>query len=137
MSIEGRPPAQVRRFGTCRPVLRPSGPSMWYGTLSKSQFSPLTSSAGLVTMCSGSTAGIDRQRCVVLIKATGTDYDCMRSVDMVVTNLEGRKLKGQWNPSVDLPGHFCIYKHCQKVGARMRGLCSRDVRLESGDVACF
>ena len=35
---------------------------------------------------------------------------------MVVTDLEGRKLKGKWNPSVDLPHHLYIYKHCPEVG---------------------
>jgi L-ribulose-5-phosphate 4-epimerase len=88
-------------------------------------------------MYSGSTSGIDRQRGVVLIKASGMDYDCMWSEDMVVTDLEGRNPKGKWNPSGDLPGHSCIYKHCQEVGVKMRSLCPRDVRPESGDVAYF
>jgi L-ribulose-5-phosphate 4-epimerase len=44
------------------------------------------------------------------------DYDCMRPADMVVADLEGRKLEGKWNPSVDLPDHLYIYKHCPEVG---------------------
>jgi L-ribulose-5-phosphate 4-epimerase len=35
---------------------------------------------------------------------------------MVATDLEGRKLKGAWNPSVDLPDHLYIYKHCPHIG---------------------
>jgi L-ribulose-5-phosphate 4-epimerase len=40
----------------------------------------------------------------------------MRAQDMVLTDLEGRKLKGKWNPSVDLPDHLYIYKHCPQIG---------------------
>jgi len=72
--------------------------------------------AGLVTMHSGNASGIDRDRGVVLIKPSGMDYDRMRSQDMVLTDLEGRKLKGKWNPSVDLPDHLYIYKHCPQIG---------------------
>lgn len=72
--------------------------------------------AGLVTMHSGNASGIDRDRGVVLIKPSGMDYDRMRPQDMVLTDLDGRKLKGKWNPSVDLPDHLYIYKHCPQVG---------------------
>jgi len=71
---------------------------------------------GLVTMHSGNASGIDRKRGLVMIKPSGMDYDRMRRADMVVTNLEGRKLKGKWNPSVDQPDHLYIYQHCPEVG---------------------
>jgi L-ribulose-5-phosphate 4-epimerase len=71
---------------------------------------------GLVTMHSGNASGIDRKRGIVMIKPSGMDYDQMQPADMVVTDLEGRKLKGKWNPSVDLPEHLYIYKHCPEVG---------------------
>ena len=71
---------------------------------------------GLVTMHSGNASGIDRQRGIVIIKPSGMDYDRMRPADMVVTDLEGRKRRGKWNPSVDLPDHLYIYKHCPEVG---------------------
>ena len=67
-------------------------------------------------MHSGNASGIDRDRGVVLIKPSGMDYDRMRAQDMVLTDLEGRKLKGKWNPSVDLPDHLYIYKHCPQIG---------------------
>ena len=72
--------------------------------------------AELVTMHSGNASGIDRERGVVLIKPSGMDYDGMRPQDMVLTDLEGRKLKGKWNPSVDLPDHLYIYTHCPEIG---------------------
>ena len=71
---------------------------------------------GLVTMHSGNASGIDRKRGLVMIKPSGMDYDRMKPADMVVTDLEGRKLRGKWNPSVDLPDHLYIYKHCPEVG---------------------
>jgi L-ribulose-5-phosphate 4-epimerase len=71
---------------------------------------------GLVTMHSGNASGIDRKRGVVLIKPSGMDYHRMKPADMVMTDLEGKKIRGKWNPSVDLPDHLYIYKHCPEVG---------------------
>ena len=72
--------------------------------------------AGLVTMHAGDASGVDRKRGRVLIKPSGMDYDRMRPADMVVTDLEGRKVKGKWKPSVDLPHHLYLYKHCPEMG---------------------
>jgi len=72
--------------------------------------------AGLVTMHAGNASGIDCKRGLVLIKPSGMDYDRLRPVDMVVTDLEGRKMKGKWKPSVDLPHHLYLYKHCPEMG---------------------
>jgi L-ribulose-5-phosphate 4-epimerase len=71
---------------------------------------------GLVTMHSGNASGIDRKRGLVIIKPSGMDYDKMRPADMVVTDLEGRKLRGRWKPSVDLPDHLYIYRHRPDIG---------------------
>ena len=72
--------------------------------------------AGLVTMHAGNASGIDRKRGRVLIKPSGMDYDKMRPADMVVTDLEGRKVQGKWKPSVDLPHHLYLYRHCLEMG---------------------
>jgi L-ribulose-5-phosphate 4-epimerase len=72
--------------------------------------------AGLVTMHSGNASGIDRKRGLVLIKPSGMDYEALRPLDLVVTDLEGRKVKGQWKPSVDLPHHLYIYRHRLEIG---------------------
>jgi L-ribulose-5-phosphate 4-epimerase len=71
---------------------------------------------GLVTMHSGNASGIDRQRGLVVIKPSGMDYEKLRPADMAVTDLEGRKVKGRWKPSVDLPHHLYIYKHRADIG---------------------
>ena len=72
--------------------------------------------AGLVTMHSGNASGIDRRRGLVIIKPSGMDYDKLRPADMVATDLEGRKVKGKWKASVDLPHHVYIYKHRPEIG---------------------
>jgi L-ribulose-5-phosphate 4-epimerase len=72
--------------------------------------------AGLVTMHSGNASGIDRKRGLVVIKPSGMDYDKMRPADMVVTDLEGRKVRGKWKPSVDLHDHLYIYKRRSDIG---------------------
>jgi len=72
--------------------------------------------AGLVTMHSGNASGIDRQRGMVIIKPSGVDYAKMRPTDMVVTDLDGRQVKGRWKPSVDLPHHLYMYKKRADIG---------------------
>ena len=72
--------------------------------------------AGLVTMHSGNASGVDRKRGLVVIKPSGMDYDKLRPQDLVVTDLEGRKVSGKWNPSVDLPHHLYLYNHCPEIG---------------------
>src|SRR5690348_13730947 len=72
--------------------------------------------AGLVTMHSGNASGIDRERGRVLIKPSGMDYEKLRPSDLPITDLDGRKLRGRWKPSVDLPHHLYIYKHRPDVG---------------------
>ncbi len=72
--------------------------------------------AGLVTMHAGNASGVDRKQGLVVIKPSGMDYDNLRPEDMVVTDLEGRKVSGRWNPSVDLPHHLYLYNHCPEIG---------------------
>src|SRR5579859_835349 len=72
--------------------------------------------AGLVTMHSGNASGIDRKRGLVLIKPSGMDYDKMKPADFVTVDLDGKKVRGKWKPSVDLPHHLYIYKHRPDVG---------------------
>jgi L-ribulose-5-phosphate 4-epimerase len=72
--------------------------------------------AGLVTMHAGNASGIDRQRGLVIIKPSGMDYDKLRPADMVVVDLAGRKVKGKWKASVDLPHHLYLYQHRPEIG---------------------
>ena len=72
--------------------------------------------AGLVALTWGNASGADRKAGVMAIKPSGVDYDKMRPADMVVTDLDGRKVKGRWKPSVDLPHHLYMYKKRPDIG---------------------
>lgn len=72
--------------------------------------------AGLVTMHSGNASGIDREAGLVLIKPSGMDYLRLRPSDMVATDLDGNSRRGKWKPSVDLPHHLYLYRHCPEIG---------------------
>jgi L-ribulose-5-phosphate 4-epimerase len=72
--------------------------------------------AGLVIMHSGNASGIDRKRGLVFIKPSGMEYEKLHPADIVVTDLEGRKVKGKWRPSVDLPHHLYLYQHRSDIG---------------------
>jgi L-ribulose-5-phosphate 4-epimerase len=71
---------------------------------------------GLATAHAGNASGCDRKRGLVLIKPSGVDYDSLRPADLVVTDLEGLKVKGRYKPSVDLPHHLYLYRHCPDIG---------------------
>ncbi|HZT73122.1 MAG TPA: class II aldolase/adducin family protein [Terriglobales bacterium] len=72
--------------------------------------------AGLVTMHSGNASGIDRSRGLVAIKPSGMDYDRLRPEDLAIVDLDGRRVAGRWKPSVDLPHHLYLYRHCPDLG---------------------
>lgn len=76
---------------------------------------------GLVTMHSGNASGIDRNRGVVLIKPSGVDYEKLTPSMLVVVDLEGKTVVtgaagDQLKPSVDLPHHLYLYRHCSDIG---------------------
>src|ERR1035437_6672706 len=77
--------------------------------------------AGLVTMHSGNASGLDETRCFVVIKPSGVDYEKLTPKMLVVTDLEGHKVQtgqpgDELNPSVDLPHHLYLYRHCPDTG---------------------
>src|SRR5579872_7244326 len=72
---------------------------------------------GLVTMHSGNASGIERERGWVVIKPSGVDYEKLTPEMLVVTNLAGEKIAtgcpgDRLKPSVDLPHHLYLYRHC-------------------------
>lgn len=65
---------------------------------------------GLVVYTWGNVSGIDRDRGLVVIKPSGVSYDALRPEDMVVLDLNGKKLEGSLNPSSDTPTHLALYR---------------------------
>ena len=60
---------------------------------------------GLVVFTWGNVSGIDREKGLFVIKPSGVPYEKLRAEDMVVVDLEGKKVEGALNPSSDTPTH--------------------------------
>lgn len=71
---------------------------------------------GLITLTWGNVSGIDRKRGLVVIKPSGIDYQSMTEEDMVVVDLEGNRIEGEWNPSSDTPTHLELYRRFPDIG---------------------
>ena len=71
---------------------------------------------GLITLTWGNVSQIDRESGMVVIKPSGISYDIMTPDDMVVVDMDGNIVEGQWNPSSDLPTHLEIYRVFSEVG---------------------
>lgn len=71
---------------------------------------------GLVTYTWGNVSGIDREKGLFVIKPSGVEYENLKPEDMVVVDLEGKKVEGEYNPSVDTPTHLALYRAWPEVG---------------------
>ena len=64
----------------------------------------------LVTFTWGNVSGIDSDKNLLVIKPSGVDYDQLSPDKMVVVDLDGNTVEGDWNPSSDTPTHCVLYK---------------------------
>ena len=64
---------------------------------------------GLVTFTWGNASELDQKRGIFAIKPSGVDYDKLRPEDMVLIDLEGKKVEGRYNPSSDTQTHLELY----------------------------
>ncbi len=71
---------------------------------------------GLVTFTWGNVSEIDRESGLFAIKPSGVEYDKLSWEDMVIVDLEGRKVEGRYNPSSDTATHVELYKAFTQVG---------------------
>ena len=67
--------------------------------------------AGLVTWTSGNVSGRDAATGLVVIKPSGVRYENLSPQAMVVLDLDGRVVEGDYRPSVDAPTHLYVYRH--------------------------
>ena len=70
----------------------------------------------LVTFTWGNVSGIDREKGLFVIKPSGVDYDKLTPDSMVVVNLEGEVVEGDYSPSSDTPTHVVLYNRFQEIG---------------------
>jgi len=71
---------------------------------------------GLVTFTWGNVSEIDRESGIFAIKPSGVDYDKLTPDDMVLVDLEGKKVEGKYNPSSDTATHVELYKAYEEIG---------------------
>ena len=71
---------------------------------------------GLVTFTWGNVSAIDREKGLFVIKPSGVDYDRLTPEDMVVMDLNGKKVEGRYNPSSDTATHLELYKAFPEIG---------------------
>lgn len=63
----------------------------------------------LVTFTWGNVSGIDRKKGLIVIKPSGVEYEHLTPEDMVIIDLNGRKVEGRLNPSSDAATHIELY----------------------------
>ena len=70
----------------------------------------------LVTFTWGNVSGIDRESGFFVIKPSGVDYEELTPDSMVVVDLDGKVVEGQYRPSSDTATHVELYKAFPKIG---------------------
>ncbi|KFX04355.1 ribulose 5-phosphate epimerase [Pectobacterium betavasculorum] len=71
---------------------------------------------GLVTYTWGNVSAIDRDRQIIVIKPSGVAYDEMQADDMVVVDMQGKVVEGQYRPSSDTGTHLALYQRYPQIG---------------------
>ena len=71
---------------------------------------------GLVTFTWGNVSGIDREKSLMVIKPSGVAYEEMKPEDMVVVDMDGNVVEGEYRPSSDTATHLELYKAFPKIG---------------------
>lgn len=71
---------------------------------------------GLVTFTWGNVSGIDREKGLFVIKPSGVDYNKLKPENMVVVDLNGNKVEGEYNPSSDTETHVVLYNRFKDIG---------------------
>ncbi len=64
---------------------------------------------GLINLTFGNASAIDRLKGVFAIKPSGVGYESLTPDDMVVVDLDGRRVEGRLNPSSDTPTHRRLF----------------------------
>ena len=71
---------------------------------------------GLVIFTWGNASAIDRSQNLVVIKPSGVSYDEMKAEHMVVVDLHGNVVEGDFKPSSDTATHLALYKAFPNLG---------------------
>jgi L-ribulose-5-phosphate 4-epimerase len=71
---------------------------------------------GLVIFTFGNASGIDRESGVVAIKPSGVEYGKLSPQNMVLLDLQGNIVEGDFNPSSDTKTHLKLYNAFAEIG---------------------
>jgi L-ribulose-5-phosphate 4-epimerase len=71
---------------------------------------------GLVFYTFGNVSGISRKEGLVAIKPSGIPYDDLTPEHMVISDLQGKIVDGDFRPSSDLPTHVELYRNFPNIG---------------------
>lgn len=71
---------------------------------------------GLITYTWGNVSGIDRESGCFVIKPSGVEYDALTPESMVVMDLAGNKVEGDYRPSSDTATHLALYQKYSEIG---------------------
>jgi L-ribulose-5-phosphate 4-epimerase len=66
--------------------------------------------SGLVILTWGNVSAIDNESGLMVIKPSGVKYDVMEPEHMVVVDMNGHVVEGDYRPSSDTDTHIAIYK---------------------------
>ena len=70
----------------------------------------------LVVWTGGNVSARDAETGFIVIKASGIRYEEMRPEHMVVVDLDGKMVEGDYKPSSDVHSHLYIYIHRPDIG---------------------
>lgn len=71
---------------------------------------------GLVLFTWGNVSGIDRDNGLVVIKPSGVEYAELTEEKMVIVNMDGQVVEGDYRPSSDTPTHLALYRAFPDLG---------------------
>lgn len=69
----------------------------------------------LVAWTSGNISARDHETGLIVIKPSGIKYEKITPKSMVIVDSEGKRVEGEFAPSVDLPSHLFIYKNRKDI----------------------
>lgn len=73
---------------------------------------------GLVDLTFGNVSAFDADAGVFAIKPSGVDYADLKPESMVIVDLDGAIVEGDFRPSSDTPTHRYLYSHWGTLGVR-------------------
>lgn len=71
---------------------------------------------GMVTFTWGNVSGIDRASGILAIKPSGVAYSKLTPEDMVLVDLNGHVVEGNYKPSSDTDTHVALYNAFPEIG---------------------